>query len=247
MCYNDTTMEEKELKTSLKQRIIIGVIAFIMVGSMIASYAAIVINGGKSNDSGSSSKISDEVIAAYKAAYEEKLDAFKKGTKADYDRFMQYRSEAKAFNEESANSGDVQIKEIEVGTGQEITSEFTDYYAYYIGSCADESIFDSSLDDNDNPTAFSKALDASLGMIDGWNIGVTGMKLGGIRRITIPGSKAYGDQLEICGGYNKPLRFLVMVLPKEEPLKTLATEVDTAYMKLQYANNGIDYDSQMGE
>ena len=39
-------MEEKDLKTSPKQRIVIIVIAVLMLGSIIASYAAIVINGG---------------------------------------------------------------------------------------------------------------------------------------------------------------------------------------------------------
>ena len=94
-------------------------------------------------------------------------------------------------------------------------------------------------------TAFSKILDASLGMIEGWNVGVEGMRLGGIREITIPGELAYGEQMEICGGYSKPLKFLVMAVAKEDPMKTLAEELDLAYMKLQYAYYGIDYDAQM--
>ena len=88
-------------------------------------------------------------------------------------------------------------------------------------------------------------LDASLGMIEGWNKGVEGMKVGGIRRITVPGELAYGDSMEICGGYNKPLRFIVMAVEKKDPLKTMAKELDTAYMKVQYANYGIDYDAMM--
>ena len=83
-------------------------------------------------------------------------------------------------------------------------------------------------------------------MIEGWNEGVKGMRLGGIREITIPGELAYGDSMEICGGYNKPLKFLVMTKAKEDPLKTLASDLDTAYMRLQYANYGVDYDEMMG-
>ena len=41
-------MDEKELKTSPKQRFFIILIAVIMLGSIIASYIAIVINGSKS-------------------------------------------------------------------------------------------------------------------------------------------------------------------------------------------------------
>ena len=69
------------------------------------------------------------------------------------------------------------------------------------------------------------------------------MKLGGIRRITMPGEMAYGDSMEICGGYNKPLRFMVMAIPKEEPMKSMAAELDDAYMRVQYAQYGVDYDS----
>ena len=40
-------MEEKELRTSPKQRIFIILIAVFMVGSIIAGYAAIVISGAQ--------------------------------------------------------------------------------------------------------------------------------------------------------------------------------------------------------
>ena len=40
-------MDEKELKTSTKQRVFIILIAVLMVGSIIASYAAIVISGAR--------------------------------------------------------------------------------------------------------------------------------------------------------------------------------------------------------
>ena len=124
--------------------------------------------------------------------------------------------------------------------------ENTEYLAYYVGWCADESVFDSSFDDNDSPTAFEKVLDPSAGMIDGWNEGVKGMKIGGIRRITVPSDKAYGDSMEICGGYNKPLRFLIMAVAKEDPLASIAQELDTAYMKVQYAQYGLDYEAMQG-
>lgn len=51
--------------------------------------------------------------------------------------------------------------------------------------------------------------------------------------------------MEICGGKNKPLKFLVMAVANEDPLKSIAKEYDDAYMRLQYANYGIDYDEVM--
>ena len=240
-------MEEKELKTSTKQRVVIGLIALIMVGSMVASYAAIVINGNKSSSASSSetTKVSDERIAYYQDGYASALDKFKSTTAGDFAKFQEYLSAVGEYDETAANEGEVKTKDRAVGEGREIGAEDSDYLAYYVGWCADGSVFDSSLDSVSNPTAFAKALDVSIGMIDGWTEGATGMRIGGVRRITIPGAKAYGENMEICGGYNKPLRFLAMAVAKEDPLKSVASELDTAYMKLQYANYGIDYEEQM--
>lgn len=238
-------MEEKELKTSPKQRFFIIVIAVIMLGSIIASYAAIIINGGASKGGSNESQIDEAKILEYENNYNAKLAEFKEATKGDYSKFVAYKSEMKAYNEASANTGGVQTRDLLKGDGKKLAEGDSDYLAYYVGWCADESVFDSSFDDNANPTAFAKILDASMGMIEGWNLGVEGMRINGVREITIPGELAYGDKMEICGGYNKPLKFLVMTKAKEGTLKTLAEELDTAYMKLQYAYYGIDYDTEM--
>ena len=235
-------MEEKELKTSPKQRIFIIIIAIIMLGSMIAGYAAIVISGSAGQQT-ETAEIDDAKVAEYEEAYNAKLAEFKEETKKDYERFMRYESGVvKGYNETSANEGGVVKKDVREGSGDKITEN--NYLAYYVGWCADETIFDSSFDDNDNPTSFAKILDPSLGMIEGWTQGVEGMKLGGIREITIPGELAYGDSMEICGGTNKPLKFLVMAVENKDPIKTLSAEMDEAYMRYQYAQYGIDYDSQ---
>ena len=239
-------MEEKELKTSPKQRFFIILIAVIMLGSIIAGYAAIVMNGGKSSANNSTSTISEEKIMAYEEAYNDKLSELVDLTEGDFNKFVQYKSRVIAYNENSANSGGVDTVDLLVGDGRTLEDGDTDYLAYYIGWCADETIFDSSLDSTTSPTAFKSVLDASLGMIEGWNIGVVGMRLGGIREITIPGELAYKDQREICGGYNKPLKFLVMAVANEDPLKTLAEELNLASMKVQYAYYGIDYDAEIG-
>ncbi|MBR3169385.1 FKBP-type peptidyl-prolyl cis-trans isomerase [Candidatus Saccharibacteria bacterium] len=238
-------MQEKELKTSVGQRVAISIIAFFMLGSIIASYAAILVSNNKSSESTGTTKLSSDRIAYYQSKYSEKLANFKEVSKKDFEKFKPYTSEIKAYNETSANESGVQTRDIVKGDGRTIDEKDDDYLAYYVGWCADESIFDSSLDNNNSPSAFAKALDISMGMIEGWYIGAQGMKLGGIREITIPGELAYGDQTEICGGKNKPLRFLIMAVPAEDPLKTASSEVDSAYMQLQYANYGIDYEKEM--
>lgn len=237
-------MDEKELKTSTKQRIFIALIAVLMLGSIIASYAAIILNGGNSSSSGDTN-VDQAKVAEYQEAYNKLQAEFSEKTKDDYDRFIAYKSEIKAYNETSANEDGLQVKDLEKGSGDKISKDNAEYLAYYVGWCADESVFDSSFDNNDNPTAFAKILDASLGMIEGWNQGVEGMHIGGIREITVPGELAYGDSMDICGGKNKPLKFLIMTKAKEDPLKTLASDLDAAYMRLQYASYGMDYDEMV--
>ncbi len=237
-------MDEKELKTSPKQRFFIILVAILMVGSIVAGYAAIVISGSQSSSSSTSTNEVDEAkVAEYEAAYNEVKAEFTEKTQSDFDRFIKYKSKVTAFNETAANADGVKVEDVKIGTGKEITEDDTDYLAYYVGWCADESIFDSSYNDNTNPTGFEKILDASVGMIEGWTLGVEGMKLDGIRIITIPGELAYGDSMEICGGTNKPLKFMVMAKEKTEDLNNLSSKLDEAYLRLQYANYGIDYDS----
>lgn len=239
-------MDEKDIRTSPKQRIFIILIAVFTVGSFIAGYAAMVIGGSSSGSDVNQiqDSISEEKKAQYEADYEKKVADFEEATKSDYDKFIKYKSEIKAYNENSANESGVDTKDLKEGSGEVVTDE--NYLAYYVGWCADASVFDSSFDDNNNPTAFSKILDPSLGMIEGWNAGVEGMKMGGIREITIPGELAYGDQREICGGTNKPLKFMVMTVENKDPMKAMASELETSYMRHMYASQyGIDYDQMM--
>ena len=235
-------MEEKELRTSPKQRFFIILIAVLMVGSIVAGYAAIVIAGSQGS-SAAQSEVDEAKLAEYAEEYADLQSKFTEMAQGDFDKFIKYKSEVTGYNETTANAGGVETKDLKEGSGREIGEDDTDYLAYYVGWCADETIFDSSYNDKSNPTGFAKILDASLGMIEGWNLGVTGMKIGGIRVITVPGELAYGDTMEICGGKNKPLKFMIMTKENTGELADLASKLDEAYMRYQYAQYGIDYDS----
>ncbi len=236
-------MEEKELKTSPKQRIFIAAIAIIMLGSMVAGYAAMILGNSKNNANTSEQGISEEKKMQYEEAYNATLKEFRTASQHDFNKFIKYKNRITAYNETSANDKGVVVKDIVVGDGRELKEGDSDYLAYYVGWCADESIFDSSFNDNENPTSFDKILSASLGMIEGWTTGIVGMRLNGIREITVPGSLAYKDQMEICGGYNKPLKFLIMTKRTNGELKKIADRLDTDYMRYTYAQYGIDYDT----
>lgn len=83
----------------------------------------------------------------------------------------------------------------------------------YMGWTPDANIFDSSFKD-----AEPEPIELQLGaVIEGWKQGIPGMKVGGVRELTIPAELAYGEQ---GGGEsippNTPLKFIVEVVSIEK-------------------------------
>jgi FKBP-type peptidyl-prolyl cis-trans isomerase len=89
----------------------------------------------------------------------------------------------------SAPAGDLKIEDIVVGSGAEATSGKM-VKVHYTGTLEDGKKFDSSLDRN-SPFEFQLGTGS---VIKGWDQGLLGMKVGGKRKLTIPGSMAYGER-----------------------------------------------------
>ncbi len=156
----------------------------------------------------------------------------------------EFRARVAAF--EPAGIGDVKTEDLKTGDGAEITSENgADYAMYYIGWQPNGEIFDSSF--NDDSEVLKSPLTGSGSYITGWNEGVIGMKIGGVREITIPADKAYGDTGSGCDesgencsiAPNTPLKFVVLAIPAPDeipyPKGTMAAcEKAYASMAAQY-------------
>ena len=83
---------------------------------------------------------------------------------------------------------ELQTIDLIVGTGDEVPVGAT-ITAHYTGALAvDGTIFESS-HDSGRPATFGLHQ-----VIDGWTIGVPGMKIGGTRRLVIPSEMAYGHR-----------------------------------------------------
>ena len=219
-------MDQKALKTSWQQRLVIIIIAILLLGSTIATYILIVLSSNNSSDK-QVSKLQDEYTAKQAEINERGVEL----SNTYFKDFSSFKSYVKAYNAESVNASGVKKNDLKEGTGRELTTGDLNYFAYYIGWCADESIFDSSLNNTENPTALNAPIYAGQGLIEGWNEGVVGMKIGGIREISIPGELAYGDSREICGTTNSPLKFIVMPIT-DEKLTKLNDELQNIYGEL---------------
>jgi FKBP-type peptidyl-prolyl cis-trans isomerase len=84
---------------------------------------------------------------------------------------------------------ELKIEDLKVGDGQEVKSGDT-VVMNYVGTLTDGTKFDSSYD---RGTPFETKIGVGQ-VIEGWDKGVVGMKVGGKRRLTIPPSMGYGDQ-----------------------------------------------------
>jgi peptidylprolyl isomerase len=107
---------------------------------------------------------------------------------------------------EKPGYGQLQIDDIEVGTGDEATSG-SNVEVHYVGvSHSSGEQFDASWDRGDT---FRFNLGRGQ-VIPGWDQGVAGMKVGGRRRLTIPPDLAYGKRG--AGGVIGPDETLVFVV-----------------------------------
>jgi len=87
------------------------------------------------------------------------------------------------------SNADLVIEDIRPGTGAEAKHGQT-VSVHYVGTLTNGQKFDSSRDRG-------KPFDFPLGggrVIKGWDQGVAGMKVGGLRKLTIPPHLAYGDR-----------------------------------------------------
>lgn len=83
----------------------------------------------------------------------------------------------------------LKVEDLQLGTGDEAVAG-KPVTVHYVGTLTDGSKFDSS---RDRGKGFSFQLGAGQ-VIKGWDQGVSGMKVGGMRRLTIPADLAYGDR-----------------------------------------------------
>ena len=84
----------------------------------------------------------------------------------------------------------LRYQDLKSGSGEVATGRGQTVIVHYTGWLEDETRFDSSRDRNE---PFSFPMECGY-VIPGWDEGVKGMRVGGIRRLVIPPELAYGAQ-----------------------------------------------------
>lgn len=113
------------------------------------------------------------------------------GTISDSDVYTQ-RTASPSANSKMENVTELQIVDEKVGTGAEAVAG-KNVSVNYTGTLTDGTVFDSNVIASfGHVEPFTFTLGAGQ-VIEGWDKGVAGMKVGGKRKLIIPSTLAYGD------------------------------------------------------
>lgn len=215
------------------QRVGIWVIAVFMAVGTIGSFVIIVLaNNNAQTDQAKISELQAEYTKEYEA-YQAKVAAqADELSKTYFPVFSPYADRVAAY--EASEVTELKTEDLVVGDGEELTQD-SSFTAYYIGWNPKGVVFDGSIDGDKLKAPFTAQ---PGGVIKGWSQGVEGMKVGGIRQLSIPADLAYG---ETGSGENipanTPIKFVMMVIPTPEPIT--APEIPPALLK--YYQSGRAY------
>lgn len=213
------TTKKNSLQTGTPawQRYSIWVILILTVISTVALYVSSFLQTESNSEV---QKNRSQVLKKYQD-YRKKVEEQAKELSAKYyDSFKEYEKAPVAFN--AASIKELTKKDLKEGDGEEFTDSTTKFQAYYIGWKPDGTVFDGSFENGrlKSPVFFRKE-GKKWGLIEGWSEGLKGMKVGGIRELSIPADKAYGAQGSVNQedssktiGPNTPLKFIVMLIPE---------------------------------
>lgn len=227
------------MATRKSQRIGIAIILAVTIIGTIGSFAVMIL--GQQNQEQQAAELKNE-----QAAYQKKVDAYTAQQKTQatelsatyYGTFSQYTSRVGTFDRDSVTA--LSTEDLTVGTGATIDGT-TKFAAYYIGWMPDGKIFDQSIEGTSlkSPLAVDTGLD-SASLIDGWKEGMKGMKIGGVRLISIPSDKAYKEKGSTDGSGkevippNTSLRFIVMAI--DPPTAIPYPQMSDALLKAYYGS-----------
>lgn len=223
------------MATSKSQRIGIIIIAIVMTVGTIGSFFIMILAGqNQQNDQ----KTQQADMAKYQKEFEEynkKLQAHQKQLDEEgktmsstyYPQFAEYKNSPAPFD--GSKVKDLDKKDLKVGDGAEV-KEPKDMRAYYIGWNEKGKSFDSSFGEGET---LKTPFDPSQA-IPGWQTGVVGMKIGGIRELTIPSELAYGEQGQGEDiPKNAPLKFILMAVPPSKLEAPKQPEIPQSLMQPQ--------------
>lgn len=202
------------MATTNAQRTGILIIMIVTVIGTLGSFAVMILASQNQSQSSAQNKQDLAQYLAQYAAYQKQVQ-----TQADklsttyYPVFKQYSSAATSFDKASVTS--LSSRDLLVGSGATVT-DTTNFSAYYIGWNPSGKVFYESIASGTLKAPLAVTGLKNAGLTEGWKQGLVGMKIGGVRELSIPSSLAYGAAGQGADiPANTPLKFIVMAIPAQ--------------------------------
>jgi FKBP-type peptidyl-prolyl cis-trans isomerase len=218
------------MATQKAQRIGIWIIAIVLTIGTLAGFVAIVLAPhNQQTDKAKLASLTKEYQTA-ETDYQNKVNAQSAILSKQYfDQLNQYSSLVASFDATSVTK--LETTDLKVGDGATIATQ-SSFSAYYIGWNPKGVVFDESISGSTLKAPFSVM---SGRVIQGWSNGSVGMKVGGIRELTIPSVDAYGATGSgTLIAPNTPLKFVLMIIPTPTAIPAVVAPPEL----VQYYNNG---------
>ncbi len=218
------------------QRLGIWIITGTLAVGTIGGFIAMMVQPGNDAKDQAELKQAQEDYKKATTEWQKKVDAQTAELNSKYHgKFSGFSTRVGAF--EAAGVKELGKEDLIVGDGAEVKDD-TKFAVYYIGWNAKGEIFDQSINSGKLKAPFAVNGPAHTSVIQGWKEGLVGMKIGGVRELTIPADKAYGKQSQ--GDKipaNSPLKFVVMAI--EKPAEIPQPEMPEV-MKRYYRSRGLN-------
>lgn len=201
------------MATTKSQRIGIWVIAGMMFLGTIGGFIAMIVAPGNEARDQAALKKAQEEYSKTISERQKKVEAqTSELSQKYYGKFAEFGSRVGEF--EAGDVKELGKEDLVEGDGAEVKDD-TKFAVYYIGWNAKGEVFDQSIADDKLKEPLAIDGPANTSVIQGWKEGLVGMKIGGVRELTIPADKAYGNQAQ--GDKipaNSPLKFVIMAIEK---------------------------------
>ena len=224
------------MATTKSQRIGIWVIAGMMFLGTIGGFIAMIVAPGNEAKDQAALKKAQEEYSKTISERQKKVEAqTSELSQKYYGKFAEFGSRVGVF--EAGDVKELGKEDLIEGDGAEVKDD-TKFAVYYIGWNAKGEVFDQSIADGKLKEPLAIDGPAKTSVIQGWKEGLVGMKIGGVRELTIPADKAYGNQAQ--GDKipaNSPLKFVIMAI--EKPADIPQSEMPEI-IKRYYRSRGLN-------
>lgn len=200
------------------QRLVVFVAIGALMVSIVGTSILLIATGGDTTSHNSAEDATSDQVADIEAQLAEQQAALEAQAIADASRASCGRltsqatsaRQVPAFDLPTEDTTALGIVDLTVGTG-DVVQTGDCIVAYYHGVLTDGTVFDSAFE-RGAPNRFSLN-----GVIEGWSLGIPGMKEGGTRVLTIPSELAYGESGSApIIGENADLVFVVELVRIEQ-------------------------------